>query len=65
MLSAASAHIALPVNFLRYVSHGAGSGVRRKRPPDGSLPGEGQGEAKHRWKVLYVICGFSVVCAPG
>jgi hypothetical protein len=30
--------------------------VRRKRPPDGS---EGQGEAKHRWKVLYVICGFS------
>ncbi len=35
MLSAASAHIALPVNFLRYVSHGAGSAqgaASRRRP---------------------------------
>ena len=29
MLSVASAHIALPVSLLRYVSYGAGSGVGR------------------------------------
>ncbi|EZR04431.1 hypothetical protein AE19_04554, partial [Klebsiella pneumoniae UCI 60] len=35
MLSVASAHIALPVNCLRYVTHGAGSAqgaASRRRP---------------------------------
>ncbi|MCS5880464.1 hypothetical protein LNP17_08150 [Klebsiella variicola subsp. variicola] len=38
-----------------------------KRQPDGSLPppGEGQGEGSTCSVVVYVIGGFSVVCAPG
>ena len=66
MLSVASAHIALPVNFSSFCfpwrreRHGtATTAVRFSLPPE-----EGLGEGKHCREVFYVICGFSVFCAP-
>ena len=60
-----SAYSVLPLRGAAPVLRGAGSVMERQRLPYGSLSGRRPGEGKHCREVFYVICGFSVFCAPG
>ena len=61
MLSVASAHIALPVSLLRYVSHGAGSaqGAASRRRP--LYPRAPAGKIATSWYLRLIPAGFGSV----